>query len=56
MKMSVKNGSPVNPPIWWIDPTDPVAHTINDGKTFYLRVYGIGIIIVKILKQLKGKS
>lgn len=33
MKDSVAKGSPLNPPVWWIDPTDPVAHAIDDGKT-----------------------
>ncbi|XP_018572975.1 myogenesis-regulating glycosidase-like [Anoplophora glabripennis] len=30
MQASVKNGSPVNPPIWWIDPTDPIALATDD--------------------------
>ncbi|KAJ8922534.1 hypothetical protein NQ315_007564 [Exocentrus adspersus] len=30
MKASVENGTPVNPPIWWIDPTDPIALTKDD--------------------------
>lgn len=29
---AVKRGEPVNPPIWWVDPTDQVAHGISDGK------------------------
>lgn len=28
----IKNGEPVNPPIWWLDPTDLVARQIYDGK------------------------
>lgn len=32
MRDSVTNGSPVNPPIWWIDPTNTEAHTIDDGR------------------------
>jgi len=32
MRRSVSEGSPLNPPVWWIDPTDPVAQTIADGK------------------------
>lgn len=31
MRKSV-NGSPINPPIWWIDPTDADAYAIDDGK------------------------
>ncbi|XP_001952691.2 myogenesis-regulating glycosidase [Acyrthosiphon pisum] len=30
MRSSVSKGSPVNPPIWWIDPTDQVAQKIDD--------------------------
>ncbi|XP_018572976.1 myogenesis-regulating glycosidase-like [Anoplophora glabripennis] len=30
MQASVKNGSPVNPPIWWIDPTDTIALATDD--------------------------
>jgi len=32
MRTNVAKGSPVNPPVWWIDPTDPIAHSIADGK------------------------
>lgn len=34
MEKSVTTGSPLNPPIWWIDPTDTTAHSIDDGKTY----------------------
>ncbi|XP_001952674.2 myogenesis-regulating glycosidase [Acyrthosiphon pisum] len=30
MKHTVAHGSPVNPPVWWIDPTDSDAHAIDD--------------------------
>ncbi|XP_053611425.1 myogenesis-regulating glycosidase-like isoform X2 [Plodia interpunctella] len=30
MEASVRDGTPVNPPIWWIDPTDPVALAVWD--------------------------
>ncbi|XP_026811742.1 myogenesis-regulating glycosidase-like [Rhopalosiphum maidis] len=30
MRSSVGKGTPLNPPIWWIDPTDPVAQAIAD--------------------------
>uniref|UniRef100_A0A2S2NFM9 Putative family 31 glucosidase n=1 Tax=Schizaphis graminum TaxID=13262 RepID=A0A2S2NFM9_SCHGA len=30
MKNTVANGSPVNPPVWWIDPTDADAYAIDD--------------------------
>jgi myogenesis-regulating glycosidase len=31
-KLAVSDGHPVNPPIWWVDPTDYVAQTISDRK------------------------
>ena len=30
---AVESGEPVNPPIWWIAPTDPIALNKDDGKT-----------------------
>ncbi|KAJ8922533.1 hypothetical protein NQ315_007563 [Exocentrus adspersus] len=30
MQASVENGTPVNPPIWWIDPIDPIALATDD--------------------------
>lgn len=30
MNQSIENGTPVNPPIWWLDPTDQVALGISD--------------------------
>lgn len=30
MKQTVAHGTPVNPPVWWIDPTDTDAHKIDD--------------------------
>lgn len=32
MKSAVDTGAPVNPPIWWVDPANPEAHEIKDGK------------------------
>lgn len=32
MNASIQDGIPVNPPIWWIDPEDPVALKTDDGK------------------------
>ena len=29
-KLAVKSGDPVNPPIWWVDPTDKISHSISD--------------------------
>jgi len=36
MRSSVGKGSPLNPPVWWIDPTNPVAQIISDGKKINL--------------------
>lgn len=33
LEAAVIHGEPVNPPIWWLDPNDIVALSINDGKT-----------------------
>ncbi|XP_015109889.1 myogenesis-regulating glycosidase [Diachasma alloeum] len=30
MNVTVSTGAPLNPPIWWVDPTDQEAHKIND--------------------------
>ncbi|CAH1716263.1 unnamed protein product [Aphis gossypii] len=30
MRSSVGKGTPLNPPVWWIDPMDPVAQVIDD--------------------------
>lgn len=32
---AVDKGDPVNPPIWWLDPTDDVAFGINDGTDIH---------------------
>lgn len=32
MNKYIKNGTPVNPPIWWVDPTDPIALATDDGN------------------------
>jgi len=46
MRQAVKDGTPVNPPIWWIAPNDKVAHAIGDQ--FML---GESILIAPILKK-----
>lgn len=33
---ATEDGSPINPPIWWIDPTDETAQVIDSG---WLEVY-----------------
>ena len=33
-KKKVEDGTPINPPIWWIDPTDTDALTIDTGNLF----------------------
>ncbi|XP_029165479.1 myogenesis-regulating glycosidase-like [Nylanderia fulva] len=30
MQQAITKGTPVNPPIWWVDPTNKEAHKIND--------------------------
>ncbi|XP_072745588.1 myogenesis-regulating glycosidase-like [Anoplolepis gracilipes] len=30
MQQAITNGTPINPPIWWVDPTNKEAHKIND--------------------------
>lgn len=30
---AMTNGYPINRPLWWIDPTDPVAQTIDSGNS-----------------------
>lgn len=30
--LAVSTGEPVNPPLWWVAPTDRTAHRINDRK------------------------
>lgn len=32
MQASVQHGTPVNPPIWWVDPTDARALATDDGE------------------------
>lgn len=32
MEASVARGTPVNPPIWWVDPLDEVALAVDDGE------------------------
>jgi len=34
---SVIDGSPINTPLWWTDPTDPETFTIDSGKTCFLK-------------------
>jgi len=36
MKQTVAQGTPVNPPIWWIDPTNTDAHAIDNRKEIRL--------------------
>ncbi|KAL5234234.1 hypothetical protein ACI65C_001644 [Semiaphis heraclei] len=46
MRRSVSEGSPLNPPVWWIDPTDPVSQTIADE---YL--LGENILVAPVIVQ-----
>jgi len=36
MKLTVAHGTPVNPPVWWIDPTSTDAHAIDNRKEINL--------------------
>lgn len=31
-RQSVQDGTPVNRPLWWLDPTDSETFTIDDGN------------------------
>ena len=33
-RKKVEDGTPINPPIWWIDPTDEVALIVDSGKAY----------------------
>ena len=47
MKKAMESGTPINPPIWWLDPMDTESYAINDGMTFNFK-----ILIFKIEKTL----
>jgi alpha-glucosidase len=34
-KLAVETGEPVNPPLWWISPSDKVAQVIYDRECVY---------------------
>ncbi|XP_019874297.2 myogenesis-regulating glycosidase [Aethina tumida] len=46
MNESIVNGTPVNPPIWWVDPLDKVALGVNDE---YL--LGESILVAPVMDQ-----
>lgn len=46
MKNSVKHGTPVNAPLWWIDPTDPETYLID--SEFLL---GEDILVAPVIQQ-----
>ncbi|XP_011693783.1 PREDICTED: uncharacterized family 31 glucosidase KIAA1161 [Wasmannia auropunctata] len=46
MQQAIDNGTPVNPPIWWIDPSDKEAHKINDE---YL--LGESILVAPVIQE-----
>ncbi|XP_041786572.1 myogenesis-regulating glycosidase-like [Anopheles merus] len=46
MRLAVSHGTPVNPPIWWLDPTDKIAQTIYDE---YL--LGEDIVVAPVLAE-----
>lgn len=46
MHQAIKYGTPVNPPIWWVDPTNSEAHKINDE---YL--LGESILVAPVIEE-----
>jgi len=46
MKQAIEKGTPVNPPIWWIDPNNKEAHKINDE--FLL---GESILVAPVIEE-----
>lgn len=34
-EQSTVTGFPINRPLWWIDPLDPVAQTIDSGENIF---------------------
>ncbi|KAJ1531564.1 hypothetical protein ONE63_000237 [Megalurothrips usitatus] len=50
MKKNIEDGSPVNPPIWWLDPTDENA--LKESTEFLL---GEEILSAPILEENQGK-
>ncbi|XP_011868142.1 PREDICTED: uncharacterized family 31 glucosidase KIAA1161 isoform X5 [Vollenhovia emeryi] len=46
MQHAIENGTPVNPPIWWVDPTNSEAHKINDE---YL--LGESILVAPVIEE-----
>lgn len=57
MQASVENGTPVNPPIWWIDPTDPVALATDDGNLYFIAsLYSVRYFYVYFSEYLLGEK
>lgn len=44
MKNTVAHGTPVNPPVWWIDPTNTDAHAIDNRKEMLLITIGYSVL------------
>ncbi|XP_025410615.1 myogenesis-regulating glycosidase isoform X2 [Sipha flava] len=51
MRQSVVDGSPINPPIWWIDPTDSVAHCIYDEYLLGENILVAPVIVEKAISR-----
>ncbi|XP_072938349.1 myogenesis-regulating glycosidase-like [Epargyreus clarus] len=45
MEASVRDGTPVNPPIWWLDPTDQVALTVGDEFLLGERILAAPVLV-----------
>ncbi|XP_012285378.1 myogenesis-regulating glycosidase [Orussus abietinus] len=46
MNAAVQTGAPLNPPIWWVDPTNRIAHKVNDE---YL--LGQDILVAPVIEE-----
>ena len=36
---STVDGTPINRPLWWLDPLDPVAQTIDSGFSLFISFF-----------------
>ncbi|XP_049836924.1 myogenesis-regulating glycosidase-like [Schistocerca gregaria] len=46
MQKAVEGGTPVNLPVWWLDPTDSTAQTIDSGMTYR---FPIDVLVAPVL-------
>ena len=50
-KLAVKAGDPVNPPIWWVDPTDKLAQSISDQFMLGDKILVAPVIVEKAVSR-----